>query len=682
MKNKIIYVILMVCICCLNACQDENEHNINADDSGLTLSLQTRAQDDTDGLGEDTYNENLIKFVNVYFFDDINSEYVFKQEKIPVSNDNKLKVKIDQDMYGKTYTVYVVANAPESFTSSNGDDLADLKGKVITTEWNTKGMEATLLMDAQMDNISIDKGGSKEVMLKRAMAKVTLTPEVEPIVEVGGVTYSPDLKTMKVTFVNAVKKTQLDGKYVIGSNDDYITRIQRTYSVITEGKYAHIPFYSYPNPENTVADIRKESYLILCVPWRATTGEETTYEDYYYYVPITSGITTLEPNRYYKVNVKVGMLGSLNPNEAVRLEDVDFRILDWNDMELDTEMSQYQYLVLDDYKTELYNQETVTMPYISSSSIVLGSGANETRIVSVEYIDYANNVDITKGTIELTENQIPADYKIETIGDRLRFTHPISDDMYVSYKISVSVWNEQGINRIWTIIQYPSIYIEGKKAEGRLFVNGTYSSRGDKVNVYYDDHALGSVRNPSTITGSLDGNNNYNNYTVSVSAFRIGDDFAIGDPRELIARNLDMDKHLSNYRPTRNQNTDKIIAPIFKIASSRGKTTNVSFENAERRCAAYQEDGYPAGRWRVPTEAEIQFIINLSADNKIPELFDGDYWSASGRYYTSSNQSFSGDGVGDGNPSSVSGSHAVRCVYDIWYWGEDQIDVNTFEWRD
>ena len=38
----------------------------------------------------------------------------------------------------------------------------------------------------------------------------------------------------------------------------------------------------------------------------------------------------------------------------------------------------------------------------------------------------------------------------------------------------------------------------------------------------------------------------------------------------------------------------------------------MSFAQAEKRCAAYQENGYPAGRWRVPTEAEIWFMANRS----------------------------------------------------------------------
>ena len=39
------------------------------------------------------------------------------------------------------------------------------------------------------------------------------------------------------------------------------------------------------------------------------------------------------------------------------------------------------------------------------------------------------------------------------------------------------------------------------------------------------------------------------------------------------------------------------------------------------RCAGYQEAGYPAGRWRVPTMAEINYIVQLSGWGVIPSLF-------------------------------------------------------------
>ena len=95
---------------------------------------------------------------------------------------------------------------------------------------------------------------------------------------------------------------------------------------------------------------------------------------------------------------------------------------------------------------------------------------------------------------------------------------------------------------------------------------------------------------------------------------------------------------LSNYHPsastkdTNNDkpNVDKTIAPAFLIASSWGITQPVEYNQAKRRCASYQENGYPAGRWRIPTDAEIEFITGLSTKGYIPTLFQGNYWNSSG----------------------------------------------------
>ena len=145
--------------------------------------------------------------------------------------------------------------------------------------------------------------------------------------------------------------------------------------------------------------------------------------------------------------------------------------------------------------------------------------------------------------------------------------------------------------------------------------------------------------------------------------------------------NLEM-KGLTYYYPARTDvDTRRVIAPAFMIASSRGKTLDVTFDNAERRCAAYQEAGYGAGRWRLPTEAEIEYVINLSASNpqKIPPLFDGEYWSASKRYYSSNSKEFE-DAKTTGYDQD---EFAVRCVYDVWYWGDQPAtNPDTFAWRD
>ena len=123
-----------------------------------------------------------------------------------------------------------------------------------------------------------------------------------------------------------------------------------------------------------------------------------------------------------------------------------------------------------------------------------------------------------------------------------------------------------------------------------------------------------------------------------------------------------------------------VVAPAFKIASSWGVVdgNGITFDAAKQRCASYQENGYPAGRWRVPTEGEIEYIISLSNADKIPDLFNGDYFASTGRYYDNGYQSSNRPGFYSDN-----GSHSVRCVYDVWYWGDEKIEnPDRFTWGD
>ena len=121
------------------------------------------------------------------------------------------------------------------------------------------------------------------------------------------------------------------------------------------------------------------------------------------------------------------------------------------------------------------------------------------------------------------------------------------------------------------------------------------------------------------------------------------------------------------YYPTENSSrTENMVAPSYRISS---KFSGIEFGNldkkyAEYRCAAFQEDGFPAGRWRLPTKAEINFIGMLSAKGFFEFLFNnnGVYWSANGAVKVS----------GSSVDLTNSDTALLRCVYDSWYW--DKID--------
>ena len=209
-----------------------------------------------------------------------------------------------------------------------------------------------------------------------------------------------------------------------------------------------------------------------------------------------------------------------------------------------------------------------------------------------------------------------------------------------------------------------------------------------------DTYWLGSIHNDDNVS-------NRNIYTIHITRFAsLSDDYIIGDPRSREVDNLHVGsndwsregrdianlpngtKYLTNYYKA-NENDDymRFIAPEFSVASQWGVTYQLTRDQARRRCASYQEQGKPAGRWRLPTTAEIEFIANLSCRGLIPYLFgsssaNAQYWTGTGAVNVNNTS----------NPPEVESvtrtSSAVRCVYDDWYWKGDDCDPAQFTWGD
>jgi hypothetical protein len=136
---------------------------------------------------------------------------------------------------------------------------------------------------------------------------------------------------------------------------------------------------------------------------------------------------------------------------------------------------------------------------------------------------------------------------------------------------------------------------------------------------------------------------------------------------------------LMYYRPTeKSSRTAKMLAPAYRISTKLGGTEfgNIDEAHAKWRCAGYQEDGFPGGRWRIPTKSEIRFIAQLSAKGVFESMFKGDYWSANGVVTVNKDSGSVTD-----NPSATTA--LLRCVYDAWYWGDEQWNPrNEFVWGD
>ena len=381
-----------------------------------------------------------------------------------------------------------------------------------------------------------------------------------------------------------------------------------------------------------------------------------------------------------------------------------------------------------DYSTEDGVELTYTPSASDKSAVSDGTtpSSGSRRLLTACSVQTITGDNSNKGDIKLVHDLVNKDASssVDVDGNGNYY----DDHDYVPYTITVKVSNGSYTEQI-TFVQYPEIYIVANR-------NSDYGEPGEKtttdhadwndnrnlfVNSYWTDGGMNGTNKSSVdnsenfsqdVFGTATGlnssfrNTNPNMYVIHVTSISDGD-YIIGDPREKevssdfiasaewasspaiydgsTSRGLkyyyrtDTDGNVAPGNSTNSSDytTGNVIAPIFRVASSYSVASGVnSHEIAEKRCASYQEDGYPAGRWRMPTFAEIKFVCTLSSEGKIPALFASTiyYWCAHGKFQPSTN----------GVKLSTSGSaQTIRCVYDEWYWGSEQItNKNTFTWGD
>lgn len=257
-----------------------------------------------------------------------------------------------------------------------------------------------------------------------------------------------------------------------------------------------------------------------------------------------------------------------------------------------------------------------------------------------------------------------------------------------------------------------SYYSYTERRTNYYYYHGYPAENADNSNSNVDKASyLGSLHNYTTGSGNYV--DNRNTYIITFSKFENSDkEYIIADPRSRTIDNLNVDnfpyynnttrprdaalwtkaatstdgtnRMMKYYYPAdESSEKSRFVAPKIRVASQWGVTYQISRAAAKRRCAAYQENGRPAGRWRLPTIAEVEYIINLSNKKFIPYLFgkstveDAKYWCASGGVLVNN---VTQEVTLDMTSTSV---RSVRCVYDEWFWGSDPIaNKTTFTWGD
>ena len=517
---------------------------------------------------------------------------------------------------------------------------------------------------------------------------------------------------------------------------EYAYNFMNDVPVVDNKKTAH--FYTYPI--NAAEGDDNQPYLKLVLPWYGYKyygpDEDPEYDPEdpnwvlykqkeVYYKIVLPRETIKDPNCIYEYSVNVNIIGS---DKEVKIIGEEYVVKDWlSDQPIGANVATGMYISLEIPKDEydMYTDE-IDIAFVSSGTVEAyvkeiyqlnySSASGATR----DYFMQNNVVTATaalRNAKRVTVEDIEGWVSIPNETSYLKINHEMDNRMTISnaknnafdmapyiYVVTlhlVEAGTNTSFDRTVTITQYPALYVRNMYSAGYVYING-YTNDGRTItrnyrtynNPCYDDRGTNydyHLGNIAYARGSCEGtadNDNPNNYIISASILPDtpilpNDGKAIlGDPRNPEINNL-TNLGLTAYHPTSQTGTKATIAPKFIVSSSYSALSSPDFTvnktTAEKRCASYQENGYPAGRWRVPTAAEIMFMAKLSKYGFIPSLFNftdtsAGYWSANGKV----NGSGSGEPTLDENDTTSGGG--LRCVYDAWYWGEEPYQENATTW--
>ena len=749
MKKSIIISAAFAALLSIAACQRIQEQGQAApvgEGIRLTFScgdLSTKA--DKPGEG----NENLIKTLDVFLFSDASQEYRHHWRFSPEIESNFTCFIQAAVIQNDTYKVFSIANYPGPDTdfiiSGTEATMAQLQAlalsesshRTFTAEAGGNIMPAdnkdlALVMTGLAENIHVAPVagqtlvGEATVELKRLAAKVTMDFYLkdEVVHDKGHVTevWTPltEGSNIRVYLCSGTTEALIGGESPSPAFFDYFPNINNT---SIPGKtdfstaFTSASFYTYPESWSYGSAI--EPYIKLIVPWklsRSTSGiVQESQKEYYYKVMLPTN--ALESNNWYHLILDVTQLGGDADDEAVNVP-CGYQVLDWRTgSEISSTMSPGYYLdvnVPDPMDIKFYGN-TLDIPYFASGAVAIKSKV-------LEYENFRTGAHMTEDNTATVAKATDGDYIHISNTLKYDFTTDNYDVSPYTYTIVLQLANDNvgQYDKTLKVTQYPPLYITNtdtfisSNSPANVFVNGTSatSSRtkvwdnsgqttNNNITTTYQPHYLGSVEPNTSAVPSFDpnaSNQNPNIYSVTTTILKFtpvinGAPFetVLGDPRaaatneySTILTGGNSGGGLTNYRPT-DPDAQNVISPKFISASSYGKTYSVSYEGARRRCAAYQESGYPAGRWRLPTKAEILFLQKLNTDDKIPKLYGTSqtaaYWAAGHLLFVKdgdNKDSFitanDSDASGGTNAVTYNGiSGYVRCVYDTWYWGDDPV---------
>ncbi len=438
-------------------------------------------------------------------------------------------------------------------------------------------------------------------------------------------------------------------------------------------------------------------------------------------------------NKHYQYNLRVGVLGDLVELGTSEFSYVVLDWIGENTIDVQLQKPTYLVVEKDYVEVFNENSYSVNYSSSDDIDVEIVSiiKPDYSAEVPQEYRYIYGNANSDSGSPTVDGSGFSGNTKNFMViydEDKITLSHTLDNDMkstgfdYVPYTVKVKVTMQAGTKtyiEYITFKQYPAIYLyadtnasfkemydnqsdfnNNNNNPDNIFVNGRNRSSSEAPGVENSPSSCGDVYGLYYTS-----NKNPNQYVITISSLDSSLPYIIADSRSrtsdveglgigTIASSYAVDydfnqeagkrqlkyyyRTIEDHKTNQSSTTDPgafvtgyNIAPKYRIASSYSVTSNTSsLATARRRCATYQENGYPAGRWRMPTYAEVAFICLMSNKGMIPDLFDDgtSYWCAHGKFYPEGNEVKLG---GDGSPRSI------RCVYDEWYWGSERLSTDT-----
>lgn len=633
---------------------------------GLTISLETpgvlsRATE----AGNDALNENIISQAQLLIFNsdgkrtaDGYRSFEFtddKTEAVIATGDWKNDARLFDKGPDEMYDIYVVANAHGGSTSLHEvmtldgllnavDEDADVwkmeyadiasEPKYTGKHFAMSGVSRSFAPNSKDDECTIS------VQMERLAAKVEVN-----------ITFSNEFnkKFTPTGFYSSLRNYATRGLWrsdkevnlkntdrgIAGNraDDPMVAALEKN----SEAGTAKLVLYTYPT--NWGGDVLQETFVLLNMPGYyteegAASGE--LKESNYYKIPVRLGDVTahqLNRNTIYRVNVTIDRMGQPQVDKPVELKPA-YEVIPWTTVTIDVDGGNLNYLELLKEEIIMKNIDESLEQYFTSSLPVTASitevyyydkyGAKQT-ILESNYLRYGISASPESGNFgNLTiKSNIPTNNGIRYI--------------------KVTVTNEQGLSKEFTVKQYPLEYIVTVPGwySYRTDFGSTYEVKGNRKvsddyfssKVYYEGDRRNdegiytyywekNASNPSLGTYQT-GKHNNNMYFVRIT--KTSDKYVLSVPA------MDED----GYTESSPEN-NKLVAPAFMIASQLGTVYPQRFNDAKEHCKQYAEkslDGQVYEDWRLPTEAELLIIDYYQGDDNsvIDRVLAGDkYWAASG----------------------------------------------------